>query len=71
MHLVVKILGGMFLLLMLLVFNLGCAQTQSVMKKDSSLVSQEEKTDFSIYSKGSGEQTDWMMYEEDQGGGGP
>lgn len=71
MHLVVKILGGMFLLLMLLVFNLGCAQTQSVMKKDSSLVSQEEKTDFSIYPKGSGEQTDWQMYEEDQGGGGP
>jgi hypothetical protein len=38
------------------------------MKEDSSLVSQEEKTDFSIYPKGSGESTDWLMYEEDQGG---
>ena len=71
MCVIMRILGGMSLLLMLLTLNLGCAQTQSIMKKDSSLVSQEEKTDFSIYSKGSGEQTDWMMYEEDQGGGGP
>ena len=71
MCVIMRILGGMFLLLTLLTLNLGCAQTQSIMKKDSSLVSQEEKTDFSIYPKGSGEQTDWQMYEEDQGGGGP
>jgi hypothetical protein len=69
MFVIVRILGGLFLLLMLLASNLGCAQTQSIMKKDSSLVSQEEKTDFSVYPKGSGEQTDWQMYEEDQGGG--
>jgi hypothetical protein len=69
MYLVVKILGGMFLLLILLVFNLGCAQTQSFMKADSARVSQEEKSDFSIYPKGAGEQTDWMMYQEDEGGG--
>ena len=69
MHVIVRILGGMFLLLMLLAFNLGCAQTQSFMKADSAKVSQEEKTDFSIAPKGAGESTDWMMYQEDEGAG--
>ncbi|MEJ2069791.1 MAG: hypothetical protein P8X65_05420 [Syntrophobacterales bacterium] len=69
MYLVVRILGGMSLLLMLLAFNLGCAQTQSFMKADSARVSQEEKSDFAIAPHGGGEQTDWMMYEDAEGGG--
>mgnify|MGYP005841478969 CR=1 FL=1 len=63
-----RILGWM-LLPMVLAFILGCAQTQQFMKADSARVSQEEKTDFSIAPKGAGEQTDWLMYEEDEGGG--
>ncbi|MEJ2071048.1 MAG: hypothetical protein P8X65_13715 [Syntrophobacterales bacterium] len=60
---------GWMLLLMMLAFTLGCAQTQQFMKTDSARVSQEEKSDFSISPQGAGEQTDWMMYQEDEGGG--
>ena len=37
---------GWMLLLMMLAFTLGCAQTQQFMKTDSARVSQEEKSDF-------------------------
>ena len=57
------------LLLLILTFALGCAQTQQFMKEDSSMVSQEEKSDFAISPKGAGESTDWMMYQDEQGGG--
>ena len=60
---------GWMLLTMGLAFMLGCAQTQSFMKADNARVSQEEKTDFSISPQGAGGQTDWMMYQEDEGAG--
>jgi hypothetical protein len=57
------------LLPVILAFAMGCAQTQSFMKADSTRVSQEEKSDFAISPKGAGESTDWMMYQDEQGGG--
>ena len=60
---------GWLLLPLVLAFTLGCAQTQNFMKADSARVSQEEKSDFAITPKGAGEQTDWQMYEEEEGGG--
>ena len=60
---------GWLLLTLVLAFNLGCAQTQDFIKADSARVSQEEKSDFSIYPHGAGEETDWMMYQEMEGGG--
>ena len=65
MHL--KTFGGI-LLSLVLVFNLGCAQTQSFIKADSARVAQEEKQDFSIYPQGAGQETDWNMYESMEGG---
>jgi hypothetical protein len=68
MHHVMKIFGWL-LLPLVLAFTLGCAQTQDFVKADSARVSQEEKSDFSIYPHGAGEQTDWMMYQDMEGGG--
>ena len=59
--------GGL-LLALVMSFNLGCAQTQGFIQADSARVAHEEKENFSIYPHGAGQETDWQLYADMEGG---
>jgi hypothetical protein len=59
--------GGL-LLALVLVFNLGCAQTQEFVQADSARVAQKEKENFSFDPHGAGQETDWQLYMDMEGG---
>jgi hypothetical protein len=56
------------LLALVLSFNLGCAQTQDFIKADSARVAQEAKS-MMIDPHGAGQEVDWQVYVEMEGGG--
>jgi hypothetical protein len=60
--------GGL-LLALVLSFNLGCAQTQKFIQADSARVAQKEKGNFSFDPHGAGQEVDWQVYVEMEGGG--
>lgn len=59
---------GRLLLALVLVFHLGCAQTQGFIQADSARVAQKEKENFSFDPHGAGQETDWQLYADMEGG---
>lgn len=56
------------LIALVLVINLGCAQTQEFIQADSARVAQKEKENFSFDPHGAGQETDWQLYVDMEGG---